>query len=129
MFDADGKEVPGNRGYKYFGRARELPGVKELLEQAPPYIQRVVTKSDLYKNIDTDYYGYRDEDDGELVRLEREKEAALGVDASQLEPFSADGGDSVLMEDHSVPSQREVEQYLLRRRKEELLEKYSIPNE
>lgn len=30
MFDDDGKEVPGTRGYKYFGRARELPGVKEM---------------------------------------------------------------------------------------------------
>lgn len=32
--DADGKEVPGARGYKYFGRARELPGVKELFSNA-----------------------------------------------------------------------------------------------
>lgn len=32
--DADGKEVPGARGYKYFGRARELPGVKELFQSA-----------------------------------------------------------------------------------------------
>ncbi|KAJ1951717.1 NineTeen Complex (NTC) component, partial [Dipsacomyces acuminosporus] len=26
MLDHQGKEVPGNRGYKYFGRAKELPG-------------------------------------------------------------------------------------------------------
>ena len=30
LFEADGTEVPGTRGYKYFGAARELPGVKEL---------------------------------------------------------------------------------------------------
>jgi pre-mRNA-splicing factor ISY1 len=24
--------VPGNRGYKYFGAARDLPGVRELFE-------------------------------------------------------------------------------------------------
>ena len=30
MLDDDGKEVPGTKGYKYFGRAKELPGVKEL---------------------------------------------------------------------------------------------------
>ena len=30
--DADGKELPHQRGYKYFGRAKELPGVKELFE-------------------------------------------------------------------------------------------------
>lgn len=28
MLDHEGKEVPGNRGYKYFGAAKELPGNK-----------------------------------------------------------------------------------------------------
>ena len=33
--DAEGKEVPGGgKGYRYFGRARELPGVKEMFEAA-----------------------------------------------------------------------------------------------
>lgn len=27
MLDQDGKEVPGNRGYKYFGAAKDLPGM------------------------------------------------------------------------------------------------------
>lgn len=26
MLDHEGKEVPGNRGYKYFGAAKDLPG-------------------------------------------------------------------------------------------------------
>ncbi|KAJ7601090.1 pre-mRNA-splicing factor ISY1 [Mycena floridula] len=30
MLDDDGKEVPGTKGYKYFGRAKDLPGVREL---------------------------------------------------------------------------------------------------
>lgn len=33
MLDSEGKEVPGNRGYKYFGAAKDLPGVRELFEQ------------------------------------------------------------------------------------------------
>lgn len=33
MIDDDGKEVPGTRGYKYFGRARDLPGVKEMFHK------------------------------------------------------------------------------------------------
>ena len=33
MIDHEGKEVPGNRGYKYFGAARDLPGVRELFEK------------------------------------------------------------------------------------------------
>ena len=32
MLDREGKEVPGSHGYKYFGAARELPGVRELFE-------------------------------------------------------------------------------------------------
>jgi pre-mRNA-splicing factor ISY1 len=31
LFDADGKEIPGSSGYRYFGAAKELPGVRELL--------------------------------------------------------------------------------------------------
>ena len=33
MLDHEGKEVPGNRGYRYFGAARDLPGVRELFEK------------------------------------------------------------------------------------------------
>ena len=28
--------MPGNRGYKYFGAARDLPGVRELFESDAP---------------------------------------------------------------------------------------------
>lgn len=40
MVDEAGREVPGTRGYKYFGRARELPGVKEMFEKGGEYIER-----------------------------------------------------------------------------------------
>ena len=40
MLDFEGKELPGNRGYKYFGAARDLPGVRELFEQDPPKAPR-----------------------------------------------------------------------------------------
>jgi len=32
------------------------------------------TRAELMKEIDADYYGYRDEDDGRLLPLEREAE-------------------------------------------------------
>ncbi|KAF8173242.1 Isy1-like splicing factor [Mycena galopus ATCC 62051] len=32
MLDDDRKEVPGTKGYKYFGRTKELPGVRELFQ-------------------------------------------------------------------------------------------------
>ncbi|KAG5458599.1 MAG: Isy1-like splicing factor [Olpidium bornovanus] len=63
-------------GYKYFGRAKDLPGVRELFEQAAPEVERR-TRGDLYKNVDADYYGYRDEEDGVLLAYERQKELKL----------------------------------------------------
>lgn len=74
MFDAEGREVPGNRGYKYFGAAKDLPGVRELFEQEPaPPVKK--TRVELMKNIDADYYGYRDDDDdGILIQLEEKAE-------------------------------------------------------
>lgn len=37
MLDDEGKEVPGTRGYKYFGRAKELPGVKEMFSKSSTF--------------------------------------------------------------------------------------------
>ena len=34
---------------------------------------------DLYKRVDADYYGYRDEEDGELVDYEKQKSAEGGL--------------------------------------------------
>lgn len=73
MFDSEGREVPGNRGYKYFGAAKDLPGVRELFEQEPPPPPRK-TRAELMKDIDAEYYGYRDDDDGILIPLEEKVE-------------------------------------------------------
>jgi pre-mRNA-splicing factor ISY1 len=76
MLDNEGKEVPGNRGYKYFGAAKDLPGVRELFDQEPP-ISSKKHRGEMMRNIDADYYGYMDDDDGLLVPVEEkcEKEA------------------------------------------------------
>lgn len=73
MLDHEGREVPGNRGYKYFGAAKDLPGVRELFEHEPPPPPRR-TRAELMKNIDADYYGYMDEEDGLLLTMETKKE-------------------------------------------------------
>eukprot|EP00218_Dolichomastix_sp_CCMP3274_P009865 CAMPEP_0170144414 /NCGR_PEP_ID=MMETSP0033_2-20121228/13468_1 /TAXON_ID=195969 /ORGANISM="Dolichomastix tenuilepis, Strain CCMP3274" /LENGTH=203 /DNA_ID=CAMNT_0010380911 /DNA_START=53 /DNA_END=660 /DNA_ORIENTATION=+ len=63
-------------GYRYFGAAKNLPGVKELFEK--PQV-RTVRKSrhQMNQGVDLDYFGFRDEEDGVLLRAEAAAEAAL----------------------------------------------------
>ncbi|XP_076363028.1 LOW QUALITY PROTEIN: pre-mRNA-splicing factor ISY1 homolog [Tachypleus tridentatus] len=102
MLDHEGKEVPGNRGYKYFGAAKDLPGVRELFEQEPPPAPRK-TRAELMQNIDADYYGYRDDDDGILVPLEVEQEKialAVAIEEWRLKKKSLISEDKIEQEEN-----------------------------
>ncbi|KAK0064136.1 pre-mRNA-splicing factor ISY1 [Biomphalaria pfeifferi] len=174
MLDSDGKEVPGNKGYKYFGAAKDLPGVRELFDQEPAPAPRK-TRAELMKDIDADYYGYRDEDDGIIIPLEAEvekqviktkvqewKEKQNKVQTGEMTHEEAHGAEEELFskealaekddeEDESlkpstskdfyrefdkqhfiahvpVPSQKEIEQALLHRKKMELIQRYASDN-
>lgn len=95
MIDHEGKEVPGNRGYKYFGAARDLPGVRELFEKKRKLYWTLIifdtvllaakpprlTRGDLARCVNADYYGYRDEDDTVIIPLEEEEERKGMVNA------------------------------------------------
>jgi len=48
-----------------------LPGVKELLAPKKQTEGPKRTRYDMYKGINLDYYGFRDEEDGMLVELEK----------------------------------------------------------
>lgn len=161
MLDHEGKEVPGNRGYKYFGAAKDLPGVRELFEQEPPPPPRK-TRAELMKDIDADYYGYRDEDDGLIAPLEQEtekkaiaekvrewKERQEAIARGEIPKDTEDTEEEVYkpedieMEEEGIeetetetdiphfiahvdiPSQKEIEEALLQRKKMELLQKYT----
>uniref|UniRef100_A0A8C8Z3B3 ISY1 splicing factor homolog n=1 Tax=Prolemur simus TaxID=1328070 RepID=A0A8C8Z3B3_PROSS len=163
MLDHEGKEVPGNRGYKYFGAAKDLPGVRELFEKEPLPPPRK-TRAELMKAIDFEYYGYLDEDDGVIVPLEQEYEKKLRADLvgkwkaerearlargeeeeeeeeeeeiniysvaeeeSDEEGSQEKGGDNAqhkFIAHVPVPSQQEIEEALVRRKKMELLQKYA----
>lgn len=69
----DSEEAPGSRNYRYFGAAKDLPGVKELFAKPVKGLPKK-TKTELLKNINCDYFGYRDEDDGVIVPLEKNAE-------------------------------------------------------
>ncbi|XP_075500147.1 uncharacterized protein LOC142538736 [Primulina tabacum] len=66
-----GVSNPGGRGpgYMFFGEAKKLPGVKELFEK-PPELRKRRTRFGIYRKIYASYYGYRDDEDGILEKLE-----------------------------------------------------------
>lgn len=74
-YDADGVEVQGSGGgYKYFGAAKNLPGVRELFQQEAPEARRR-SRQDMLKGIEPDYYGFQvQEEDPEVLKAEREAE-------------------------------------------------------
>ena len=82
VIDSQGYELPGAGGYKYWGAARDLPGVRELFAKDAPNPPKK-SRTDLYKNINFEYYGFKDEDDGQLLIYETEAESKLMDDYNQ----------------------------------------------
>ncbi|CAH2053359.1 unnamed protein product [Thlaspi arvense] len=82
MTDLEGNiiDVPNTSGrgpgYRYFGAAKKLPGIRELFEK-PPELRKRRTRYDIYKRIDASYYGYRDDEDGMLEKLEKNAEGKM----------------------------------------------------
>ncbi|PPQ79013.1 hypothetical protein CVT25_002322 [Psilocybe cyanescens] len=82
MLDDDGKEVPGTKGYKYFGRAKDLPGVRELFQSRKNEEEeenQVLAYYKKFMNQGPAYYGDLDEEDGKLLEYEREAEEEGGA--------------------------------------------------
>lgn len=110
-----------------------MPGVRELFEQEPPPPPRK-TRAELMKDIDADYYGYRDDDDGILIPLEQEDErnqrqALIDKWESEQKDKGAKTDEKDEVEDMEtnqmqVLSQKEIQEVLLMRKKQALLEKY-----
>lgn len=138
--DDQGREIAGGgKGYRYFGRARELPGVKEMFEAATQRARderegakggREINEM-VRKHVDASYYGWnRDEEDGTLLEYEAQKEhfarqALLeqdeemdGEDAN-WEPLPGDTGDGT---GWAIPTIEEVQEELVDRRRRRLLE-------
>lgn len=82
----------GGGGYRYFGAAKQLPGVKELFERPAARSTARRTRAQLAKGIGPDYYGFRDEEDGVLLRLERAAERGAYGAALQRAWEAGQGG-------------------------------------
>lgn len=143
VYDDQGREIPGGgKGYRYFGRARELPGVKELFEakSSREGLDRDrdkgslgETRAELRKKVDAAYYGYGlDEEAGSLLDYEREKEKEAWENLIKSgegetpppgwEPLPGDTGDG---EGWRVPTREEVQEELVERRRRRLLDALS----
>lgn len=145
---AMGLGLKGSGGYRYFGAARDLPGVKELFARAAAKTTKR-KRGDIYKYITPDYYGLRDEEDGVLLELEgqmaAEKQEELRVFREKYGEMEHDddGNKKMGSEDNSddydffndikngispqaaVPSRDVVAQVLLKKKKEALLNRFA----
>jgi len=146
IFDGDGgdDEIVQGKGYKYYGAAKKLPGVREHLRRAPPEKAKR-TRGEIFKTIDAAYYGYGDDDDGVLAELEAKAEPALQATlaaeweeakrqrheadpdaaaaeaAADAEAAAAGDDEEEFVAHVEVPDQEAIQRAVLARRKNELL--------
>jgi len=155
LTDAEGTLLDGatgrGAGYRYFGAAKNLPGVKELFDKEPARQVRK-TRAQLLAGIDADYYGFRDEDDGILTVVEAEAEEKMRAATIQeweekeqlrledlrqankkrkAEMVNAEGSTGVgsvaldrFMAYVPLPDDKEIEARVLEKKKKDLLSKY-----
>ncbi|PAV88785.1 hypothetical protein WR25_12863 isoform B [Diploscapter pachys] len=160
QLDREGREVSSNKGYKYFGAAKDLPGVRELFKKSDEAEVLRKARAELMKHVDPGYYGYIAEDNRKMIEAEQEQEKVAVAEAERK--FAEEGperipkglldddGDIYKIEDDSddegietkesvvvgedgermvirhvmVPSQNDIEDMLLERKKQALREKY-----
>lgn len=122
-FDLEGNSIGSARGYKYFGRARELPGVKELFEEEARKRALKASQAHDRKNAQqlqdfSDlYYGF--EDDSRLVEEEAHQMQSFQDDQSH-ENSHSDG----IIPAIRPPSLKQMESYLLERKRQSVENKF-----
>jgi len=131
-------KAPG--GYYYFGAAKNLPGVRELLKPKKQEVNRR-TRYDMYQRIDADYYGYRDDDDGLLEKIEKEAEKktrekiiqewneaqTIKYGSLELCPYLPKAEETVEYKVHvHLPTQEEIDQEILQKMKAEVMKKFNL---
>jgi len=130
-------KAPG--GYFYFGSAKKLAGVAELAKPERKEESKR-TRYDLYKGIDGDYYGFRDDDDGILEKKEKMEEENQRNKAIQewIQTQKEKSGDDAIIDypiDHDyyervskdpIPTISDIELILLQRKKSDLAKKFSL---
>ncbi|KAK4151445.1 Isy1-like splicing factor [Chaetomidium leptoderma] len=134
VYDDAGREIQGaGKGYRYFGRAKELPGVKELFEAAAKARQEdekpLEERVDLRRQVDAAYYGYAPgEEDEALLAYELARETMAFESLAKAGPAETPPGWEALPGDvgdgrvWELPTLDEVQQELIERRRRKLLD-------
>lgn len=115
-------------GKYYFGRARELPEVQDFLQHRQVIDKETAElsrlrkqRAEMYAQVDHVYYGLIDEQRAAAIKLEEED-----IFGGEEDVNVNDNVDMLtLREGLNVPTQEQVQEYLLERRKGELLKKYT----
>ena len=136
-------------GYRYFGAAKDLPGVKELFARNAVKLTKR-KRGDVYKYITPDYYGLRDEEDGVLLELEEKaskkrrtklkklREEFRSANKGMEHVFESDdeeeqgtgtggslGAKDAIAAHVAIPTQEIIEMAILEQKKKELLSSLS----
>lgn len=137
--------------YRYFGAAKDLPGVKELLEKQQEKMRSMNHKkrgpNEIYRHVGVAYFGWRDEEDGVLLELEEDafrkhknskQQRTTGpatstgistsVNSSSDRAVTVVNLDNLLSKDYleDVPSLEEMKQLMFAEKKKALLAKFSM---
>lgn len=115
-------------GKYYFGRARELPEVQDFLKHRQEIDKESLEltkmrkqRSEMYAKVDHIYYGLLNEEQERHIKAEEDEifaEPAIESDLNEADLLA-------LKEGLNIPTQEQVQEYLVERRKAELLKKYT----
>lgn len=125
-YDTAGRTIGSHKGYKYYGRAKELPGIKELFsEPAPPPKPKRTKEGLLALKLDSAYYGFADETDPKLLAYEKEREEEALENLADVPDELDRLVGYELPTVHDIPTKQEIEAILVEARKAALLARYS----
>ncbi|EEB06175.1 complexed with Cdc5 protein Cwf12 [Schizosaccharomyces japonicus yFS275] len=123
LFDDEGQKVSEEDEYRYYGRARDLPGVKELFETDITFVSEHQRKLEMQQRVlNADYYGYLTEsEEAKLLEFEKQAEQSRLVELQRSAVDQQPPADWQRVRIGRIPNKTEVEQILLQRRKDALL--------
>jgi pre-mRNA-splicing factor ISY1 len=128
--DTMGNELPTARGYKYYGRARELPGVKELFEAHATTMSERETNLRAAqrppRDLNATYFGFVDDDP---LIIAEEKEHSRELREQMLLNTSFQRAPPLEPLYKHIPTLEEVEDELIKRRRQKISEDYLSDNE